>query len=869
MEINRAFVRQNCGISLPFPRQNVRGVLAENGIHVFEKMYPFCSQEFAKIRINTADHAASYRINRGRKQKVRRSFMPKSVEEQIYELIGSGENISVEKLLDFMEMNDDALNKEQREYLNGILDNILGAGPIGRKNNFQKNENAHPVNAYDRRYEQGRIEFPDSLLRDNSINMLSDINRLRQALRDSRNDREKARALEIRIQGLEKIRELEENARQRKVKRLAGVPLIRKNNESILLDQAEQPRQQDTTNGCWSVSLQTQLGYRGVSLDQQAIRAFRPNPDEFREVRGINGNQEFNSDAANDMSNYASLVHKVLPNTCVKYVSFFEGTDRLEGLRTHIQKALREDNSPVSFVVNNHFRTIIGMDQDTLFIKDPLQDGTQKISLTELSAKPYDIGLYWLKDMEPTLDGRIPEENGWQMDYCGGHLLNTDNSGTVSVDNYDGVNAIHNLVPIELSYRRQKNQSGKDVFAVNLDALENNRQNLLNEIERLPEKVRNNPAVHTILQQTDGMVKDTRPADRTNMQTLSDTYGRAVQDKELRQHRQLLDLLEKQSGEMQQCIRSMDYFERERAFRERADQARQTCESDIRKYYQELTVKAPAVPDKTYTEMMDALGNAYRAVNNPGGKLNYDHLDKFQEKADRFLEHAAQKENDPLEQERIRAVTRLKKSAGEFRDILTRQSQKLDQRDRENNQKKGILRLEADQNENQNENRNEKRSGNRKEDGNPVIDDMDRSLFDLSLSAFYDSLKKQKSYFPHQTYKDMLTAVESACGKMKKGEQLAANDIRTIRKSAEDYLTHKRERINEGVTQSSSDQGRIALAEEIKNVTADYEKFLRSRDVKKMNYKELENKKPAKTQKKKPAPKPQEKKKSRGKEKQV
>ena len=67
--------------------------------------------------------------------------------------------------------------------------------------------------------------------------------------------------------------------------------------------------------------------------------------------------------------------------------------------------------------------------------------------------------------------------------------------------------------------------------------------------------------------------------------------------------------------------------------------------------------------------MMDALGNAYRAVNDPKAKLNYDHIDKFLEKADRFLEHAAQKEGDPLNQERIHAVTRLKKSAGEFRDM--------------------------------------------------------------------------------------------------------------------------------------------------------------------------------------------------------
>ena len=80
-----------------------------------------------------------------------------------------------------------------------------------------------------------------------------------------------------------------------------------------------QPKKQRTGNGCWSVSLQTQLAFRGVQLDQETIRAVRPgNQNNYNyDVT----EREYNNDTTQTMTDYANLVHRVLPNTAVHAVT--------------------------------------------------------------------------------------------------------------------------------------------------------------------------------------------------------------------------------------------------------------------------------------------------------------------------------------------------------------------------------------------------------------------------------------------------------------------------------------------------------------------------------------------------------------------
>ncbi len=133
-------------------------------------------------------------------------------------------------------------------------------------------------------------------------------------------------------------------------------------NGSIVLP-AVQREPQNSSYGCWSVSLATQLQYRGADLDQKTIRAYRPDT-EMADGKDV---AYANKDTANYLENYAALVQDVLPDTALNNVTcepMNKADDAEKCLRACVQRALVEDNAPLSIVFNGHYRTIIGIEKD-------------------------------------------------------------------------------------------------------------------------------------------------------------------------------------------------------------------------------------------------------------------------------------------------------------------------------------------------------------------------------------------------------------------------------------------------------------------------------------------------------------------------
>lgn len=205
---------------------------------------------------------------------------------------------------------------------------------------------------------------------------------------------------------------------------------------SIVLP-AVQSATQNSDRGCWSVSLATQLQYRGVALDQKTIRAFRPDT-EFFDERDV---AFANSDEANYLENYTELVQDVLPDTAVNCFAF-DASEKAEDaekyLRACVDRALVKDNAPLSIVFNGHYRTIYGIqkdpngdaEKDVLLFHDPSDSDIHRVTVKEFvdlcdrhiaarsenyqtdpDYKPaYQFSVSWLQDLHMNEKGELGGE---------------------------------------------------------------------------------------------------------------------------------------------------------------------------------------------------------------------------------------------------------------------------------------------------------------------------------------------------------------------------------------------------------------------------------------------------------------------------
>lgn len=290
--------------------------------------------------------------------------------------------------------------------------------------------------------------------------------------------------LRHRIQHLNALRELEQNLPEKQVQG----DLVQSGKE-LWLTNVTQPKKQRTGNGCWSVSLQTQLAFRGVQLDQETIRAVRPgNQNNYNyDVT----EREYNNDTTQTMTDYANLVHRVLPNTAVNAVTLSQNDvpkeeDRAALLRDMVELAMKKHRSPVSIVYGTHYRTIFGMDENNVYVKNPLNadpDHCEAIPISDITAQST-FQLTWLQDLTPGLDGSTPLLGHYSAlsgnAYYGGQLVFNEAESSSKEDtlfcqtdyrSLSGENiSIESYMPARLQYRRHSGAQ-PDSYCINLDVL--------------------------------------------------------------------------------------------------------------------------------------------------------------------------------------------------------------------------------------------------------------------------------------------------------------------------------------------------------------------------------------------------------------
>lgn len=198
--------------------------------------------------------------------------------------------------------------------------------------------------------------------------------------------------------------------------------------DRIMLDGVKDISERQTTNnGCWSVALQMQLKYRGAAFTQEEIRRYRPhcnNPDSS-EVSNLMA--RLNGDYMNEMYDMADLVQSVLPDTAHHHVLISSERENREkskkAFKEIVQTALLKHNSPISLLYGKHYITIMGIQGETLFVCDSLENQEKnpvRYSLDEVMeiARNNDrqnIAVDWMEDMQYTKDYHCEAiENEWK-----------------------------------------------------------------------------------------------------------------------------------------------------------------------------------------------------------------------------------------------------------------------------------------------------------------------------------------------------------------------------------------------------------------------------------------------------------------------
>lgn len=270
----------------------------------------------------------------------------------------------------------------------------------------------------------------------------NDIDTLRELKEQEHTKTQLGRYLDRRIRNISKINKIAEKAGDAHP---VGQP--KRENGELILEGVKQPECQNTGYGCWSVALSSLLRYRGVDLDQRTIRSYRPDSQAFEK----NTIKEANADQPNNISNYTDLIQKVLPYTMVNELQCNEILTEKEAvkmLRECVELALYTHNSPLALQTKGHYRTIFGLQGDTLLMYNPLKRAEEHMPLrdfvkmcghTEMTdgemKTRYLFKAQWLQDMkldkhgEPEL-GEALQEDG--ASYLGGELTNNNSSYVVS-----------------------------------------------------------------------------------------------------------------------------------------------------------------------------------------------------------------------------------------------------------------------------------------------------------------------------------------------------------------------------------------------------------------------------------------------------
>ena len=235
--------------------------------------------------------------------------------------------------------------------------------------------------------------------------------------------------LEHRAKGLEYIEDLEKNNPSRRPIETYTVyrdgqpvndePVF---GDKIMLHGVHERRAQTTMNGCWSVSLCSQLEYRGVNLPQEYIRTYRPDDTETKQPTS-----DFYKNLKQSIADYSGLVSRMLPNSCLFQIPISspknnpnaaaEAKAQMQHLIFH---ALTKENSPVSLCAGGHYLTVVGMDKDRVYVKNPMHwlggdpETIEEWTFDQLLSKGRgSVELNWIGDLTPSLGGSIEPNAAW------------------------------------------------------------------------------------------------------------------------------------------------------------------------------------------------------------------------------------------------------------------------------------------------------------------------------------------------------------------------------------------------------------------------------------------------------------------------
>ncbi|MCR5451840.1 MAG: hypothetical protein K6F00_04330 [Lachnospiraceae bacterium] len=239
---------------------------------------------------------------------------------------------------------------------------------------------------------------------------------------------------------------------------LKGVRDIYDQNSSYFLTGVEYGGRQTTGNGCWSVSLTSQLKYRGLNYNQSEVRLYRPenvtkfnfqdeaefigydamgNPLEFSELMNKSKSnmavhnveislealypnplveEEKRKNAAkNNKEEFIPTPEEVLKAQNAEWENQAEHRkpQYKEYLRKRIIDALVKYKSPVSFLLGGHYVTVYGIEGEKVYYYDSAsmrKDGKEESTLDKLYNNQR-MQLVWFEELKPE------SKNGCQSIY--------------------------------------------------------------------------------------------------------------------------------------------------------------------------------------------------------------------------------------------------------------------------------------------------------------------------------------------------------------------------------------------------------------------------------------------------------------------
>ena len=238
------------------------------------------------------------------------------------------------------------------------------------------------------------------------------------------------------IAGKKKVIDAAAAERSKIVKEYGEKPEIIDRGEDDVEIVLSQPSFQTSNNGCWSCAGQMLLQSRGViGIQQEDIRAYRPNltDDEIISPELFNG---YNYDGAGNVMDKADSILAFAPNSMLHELQILPYDEEAEKqgytveqyinntvnlLKNRIKNAIRNEKSPVAFLLSGHYITVTGIQGDVIKYKESARgtekdpDKTYTMSLKDFVTKEFTktnaferkaVSMSWISDIKLSKDGK-------------------------------------------------------------------------------------------------------------------------------------------------------------------------------------------------------------------------------------------------------------------------------------------------------------------------------------------------------------------------------------------------------------------------------------------------------------------------------